>query len=357
MTDSRPLHTLSHNCLSIKRAYLLEVILPALQDVGEKNTPIEKCYHIGGRNLCIQFYSPALSESLTPALAHSEIQRPSKIDLTVHVWDSVSSHTPFASPLNNGEYSFDVATETRTVIDDDFMGVYTNAEETLTLYDRANKTAYFWIHDASAVPVWVCAAPFRTLLQWYLDEFNIHLLHGAVIGNNGKSALLTAKGGSGKSTTALAGLFSGMSYLGDDYVGIQASDKVIAHTLYSSAKVSPQYVQAFSRLKGHVWSQEGEKSVVFLASLFPSQIPSTCPLSAIVIPVIKHRERSVIIDASKTQAMMAIMPTTLLQLPLFSTNKIKILKKIIEQTPCYSIELSSDSAEAASTINDLLETL
>ena len=65
MTDSWPLHTLSNNCLSIKRAYLQEVILPALQNVAGKNTPTEKYYLIGGRNLCVRFYSPALSESLT----------------------------------------------------------------------------------------------------------------------------------------------------------------------------------------------------------------------------------------------------------------------------------------------------
>jgi len=355
MTDTEQVHTLTTNCLSIKKAYFDEVILPVFKQITEKIIPAEKYYRIAGRNICLRFYNDDLSENLKYALSHNEIDKPSRIDLTVHLWDTVSTHAQFTAPWINKNYFFTQSTETKNKATDNFMGVYLYGEETLTLYDRDRKTAYFWTHDAKLLPVWVSAAPIRTLLQWFLAETGVYLVHGAVIGCNGKAALITARGGSGKSTTALASVLSGMTYLGDDYVGIESTDTITAHSLYNSVKVSPSYVAKFLNLSPYVWNKEGEKSVLFLAPLFPQQVLKNSPLSAILIPVIKHHKKSVIVPATKAQAMLALMPTTLFQLPLVAANKIQILKKIIEKTPCYSIELSSDSDEVASAISGFLE--
>jgi len=64
-------------------------------------------------------------------------------------------------------------------------------------------------------------------------------MHGAAVSLNGKSILLTAKGGSGKSTTALSCFFAGMSYLGDDYVTVKSGDVITTHSIYSSTKLFP----------------------------------------------------------------------------------------------------------------------
>ena len=181
-----------------------------------------------------------------------------------------------------------------------------------------------------------------------LGERDIHLIHGAIVGEPDKTVLLTAKGGSGKSTTALACLRIGMSYLADDYGAIKRGDAPYAYSLYNSIKVAPYHGIDFD--PAHVWNIEGEKSVVFLSSLFPNQVVHSAPLKGIMIPKITHSETTKIVPATKAEAMLALLPTTLFQLPMAESDKMQLLSSIIAALPCYTVELGKDSLEAARTI-------
>jgi len=353
-------HIQTANYINIKKAYLEDIVLPVFNDIVRAVIPKEKYYRIAGKNICIKFYSEALIKHLSFALLHNEINEiiPAKmIDLTINVWDSVSTSRQFPSPWSNTGYMFDQKINTKNKLESGFMGVYLYGEETLTLYDIKNKTAYFWTNDADNLPYWVAAAPIRTLLHWFLSEINVHLLHGAAVAVGDKAILIAAKGGSGKSTMALSCLLLGMDYLADDYVGVELKDEIAVHSLYNSVKVVTSNISQFEALQKHVWNKEGEKSILFLSLLFPKKIKKSRSLKAIFIPQIKYSKKTVISSASKVQAMIALAPTTLFQLPLAETDKIETIKKIIMGTPCYFLEMSSDSKEAASVVSEFLEKL
>lgn len=357
MTSS---HVITNNHLRIKKKYFNEIVLPILNKVFEKIEPIKKTYVIAGKIICLKFYSMALLKKMSSALEHNEVSEVNPPDLTVCIWDSVSTRTHLILPWeNSSEYTYVQEVNTKIKNTDSFLGVYLNGEETLNLYNEQNNTAYFWIHDASNLPYWITAAPLRPILNWFLSKTGVHLIHGAVVGLNGKSVLLTAKGGSGKSTTALACLYAGMEYLGDDYITIKSGDIITAHSLFNSLKVFPQSLNIFPKLKEKIYYKdnvvaEDEKLIIFLSELFRKQMVKKSVLNAIFIPVIKNTKETRIIPATKIDTMLAMIPTTLLQLSLTESNKVTELKSIIERTPCYFLELGSDVREIPEVIKSFL---
>lgn len=353
-------HIILNKYTRIKQEYFKEIILPILGDVITKIEPIKKTYFIAGKNICLLFYSKILFEKMHKALIHNEKDFDDTPDLTICIWDSISTHTPLILPwINSLLYTYPQEVNTKTTNTDSFLGVYLNGEETLNLYDEKNNTAYFWINNADDLPFWVIAAPLRPIFNWFFSKNNTHLIHGAVVGLNGKSVLLTAKGGSGKSTTSLACLYAGMDYLGDDYVTIESGNTIMSHSLYNSLKVFPQSLDKFSGLREKVWNKnnidtENEKAIIFLSESFSKQITRTASLDAILIPVIKNTPKTKIVKASKLETMLAMIPTTLFQLSLTKSDKMVELKSIIEKTPCYFLELGYDLNEIPEVIKSFL---
>jgi len=337
-----PTHILTKNFLPLTRSYFDREVLPCLQATQESIQPTIKRYSIAGKNICIYFYGEKIAHVFSLALAHQQEATSPHNDLTIHTWDSMPTKKVITAPWDDIEFKKDQAHT-----DPAFFGVYVGGEESLNFYSPETKTGYFWTHDASRVPDWSLGAPFRTILHWFFTEQNVHLIHGAVVGHDDTSVLLTARSGSGKSTTSLACLLSGMEYLADDYVAITTSTtnkSPIAHSLYQTAKMTREGTKIFPELENIIWHKkygEGEKAVVFLSEHFPNQVKNFSPLSAIFIPRIIGGETT-IIPASKIEAMLAIAPTTLLQLPLAETNKVGAFRDILEEIPCYFINLGSD---------------
>ena len=359
--NNLPSHIVTNKHLRITKKYFNEEVLPVFNNIAGSFSPIRKTYEIAGKTICMNFYSKKLFEKMSKAFTHIEKDTVSSPGLTICIWDSVSTNTHLASPwVNDSEYTYPREVNAKTINPDSFLGIYLHGEETLNLYDEKNNTAYFWIYDADCLPYRLSASPLRSILNWFLSKEGVHLMHGAVVSLNGKSILLTAKGGTGKSTTALSCFFSGMSYLGDDYVTVKSGDVITAHSIFNSTKLfSQSFHDTFPTLKEKIWNESGtdkenEKVIVFLSELYPKQIIRTAPLHAIMIPVIKNVEETKIVPASKVQTMISMIPATLFQLSLTKSNKMAELKSIVERTPCYFLELGYDINGVAETIKSFL---
>jgi hypothetical protein len=346
--------------LRITKKYFNEIVLPAFNDLTSSISPVKKTYDIAGKTICLNFYSKKLLEKMSKAFIHCEKDTVSSPDLTIFIWDSVSTKTHLASPwLNQEEYTYPGEVNAKTVNLDSFLGIYLNGEETLNLYDEKNNTAYFWIYNADYLLYRISASPLRSILNWFLSKEGVHLMHGAVVGLNGKSILLAAKGGTGKSTTALSCFFAGMSYLGDDYIAVKCGDATTTHCIFNSTKLfSQSFHDTFPALKEKIWNKNGiekdEKAIVFLSELYPHQVIKTASLHAIMIPVIKNVKETKIVPASKVKTMISIIPYTLFQLSLTKSNKMAELRSIVERTPCYFLELGYDINGVAETIKSYL---
>ncbi|PKN53584.1 MAG: hypothetical protein CVU55_00220 [Deltaproteobacteria bacterium HGW-Deltaproteobacteria-13] len=359
--NSLPSHIVTNKHLRITKKYFQQEVSPVFNEIISSISPVKRTYDIAGKTICMNFYSEKLLGRMSRAFAHIEKDLPGSPDLTICLWDSVSTKTHLASPwVNDAEYTYPREVNARMINHDSFLGIYLHGEETLNLYDEKNNTAYFWIYDGDSLPYRLSASPLRSILNWFLSKEGVHLMHGAAVSLNGKSVLLTAKGGSGKSTTALSCFFSGMSYLGDDYVTVKSGDVITTHSIFSSTKLFPQsFHDTFPALKDKIWNENGtdkenEKVTVFLSELYPQQVVREAPLHAIMIPVIKNVEETKIVPASKVQTMVSLLPATLFQLSLTKSDKMAELRSIVEKTPCYFLELGYDLNRVADTIKSFL---
>lgn len=351
-------HTLSKNFLGITRSYADEVFLPTLAKVAQESTPIETRLLLAGKCLRFVFYTPTLAERMLPAFAHLK-ETTIEPDLTIHIWDSKETGVELTQPYYKREHMSELGEGTQVALQDGFYGVYFSGEESIQLYDQKSQNAYFWTQDASAIPGWVIGAPLRAILHWYLATVDIQLVHGAVIGIEDEAVLLTAKSGSGKSTTSLASILAGLTYLGDDYVAVSSGQDLIAHMVYNSAKCTTDTLEAlpaFIPLAKEIPSVDERKSIIYISQVFPHQTQNQAHLKAILVPTISSRNSDTKIEGiSKVETLLAMAPTTIFQLPYTSAGLITKLREIVQRSPCHRLMLGSDIPRTAEAIKNFLE--
>ncbi|MCH8209004.1 MAG: hypothetical protein IIA62_08170, partial [Nitrospinae bacterium] len=242
--------------------------------------------------------------------------------------------------------------------DNRFRASFQLGENTFSMIDLKSNTALFWARDASELPYWVTGAPLRTLLHWWLGSKGVQLVHGAAVGTEKGGALLTAKGGSGKSTVALACLQAGLNYFGDDYVAIGRDPDPLIHSLYSSGKLERDQIKNFPNLKPLISNPDKldeEKALIFLHQKYPNRLPKCVPLKAILIPRFSGEKCTRITEALPKDALLGMVPTTMFQLPLVDKCTFKNLKKFVETIPCYFLETGTDISLIPDVLIDFIE--
>ena len=186
-------------------------------------------FSIAGLVVRLRFGSPALRDSLTRALAH--LAQPSGVTsvepaLTVHLWDSATSGAPppptpavppserpyrdaklFADPeVTPTPAQLHAAGPLYYADDPPVRVAYYPALQALSILDRDASQAWHWVGDANDQPYWQEASPIRQILYWFLSGSGILHLHASSVGTPAGGVVAVGKGGSGKSTVALANL-------------------------------------------------------------------------------------------------------------------------------------------------------
>jgi hypothetical protein len=352
VTD-RTVYPFARNLIGLKRSYFDDVVRPVLAAVAAQCSSDTRTFAIAGKRIAFRFYSARLAERLSLAFAHHAVVDDGVPDLTISIWDSVASRVAMAMPWTRGDHCYDPFAEP-ALTRQSFIGAYVFGEPSLNLYDADAREAYFWLPDAQQIPGWVQAAPFRSILHWFFSPTGLHLVHGAVLSKAGRAVLVSAKGGSGKSTTALSCVAAGMDYLGDDYVGVTMGERPTAHCLYNSAKVGPEGLEAFpewARFVRDTPPGDNNKSVLYMAEAAPGRVSRAAPLTGILIPVPQKAERTYLAPASKMQAILALAPTTVFQLALSGGESVTPLRTLVESLPCHFLMLGPDRREVGGAVD------
>jgi len=299
---------------------------------------------IAGVTIRLSFAGEAMRERLLPALlaptSDSSIATP---DFTLQIWDGASSGIPIP-PLPWRADGLDgrgaIAEATNATIRTAFMV----GSSSLSMLDLERGRGFLRSRDAQALPWYERAAPFRTLLHWMLESRGRRLVHAAAVGTSDGGALLAGRGGSGKSTTAMLCVEQGFLYAGDDYVGFSLGDAPSAHAIYSSAKLSASSLQwlAFVAPAILVPPDGEEKAVALLAKVVPEQITAAMPLRAVIVPRVTGSNQLRRIRGG--EALRALAPTTLLQLPGGGAGAFAEVAELVRTLPCWSLELGDDRA-------------
>ncbi|MBI4317607.1 MAG: serine kinase [Chloroflexi bacterium] len=318
--------------------------------------PVDRFYIAAGDVLQLRLAGPALLPYLTPAIAHLATPPPLTPALQICAWDSDSTGLTLPTPpwpvddrVARGELPSFSNHRIRTA--------FQPVPSAVSMLDTGKALGIFWVQNGACIPYYDASAPFRTILHWWFHSRSRQLIHGAAVGAPTGGVLIAGKGGSGKSTTALACLSSPLLYVGDDYVLLSQKDSPRLHSLYNSAKLNADHVHRFPHLVPLISNPDkldAEKAVIFLQEHHPEKLLHSIPVRAIVLPKLSAHAETRLRPASPTASLLALAPSTIFQLPGAGQEVFQFLKNFVEQVPSYVLDLGSDLSRIPAVIEELL---
>ena len=179
------------------------------------------------------------------------------------------------------------------------------------------------------------------------------LIHAGAVGCRDKGVLLVGKGGSGKSTSALASMLKGWSYLSDDYCLLATEGLPRVFSLYNSAKLTADHLRNFPALGAAVSNPAelaDEKALIYIQTLMPDRMISEIPVHMILLPRVTGLPETRLRPASPSEALRALAPSSLFQLPGTGQSEFLVLGDFVKSVPCYHLELGTNLDAIPETI-------
>ncbi len=183
------------------------------------------------------------------------------------------------------------------------------------------------------------------------------LTHAAAIGTSKGGVLLIGKGGSGKSTTALSCINSGFFYVSDDYCLLTTDPVPYVYSLYNSAKLDADNIQKFPNLAPAISNTDhldSEKALFFLYEYCSEKMATGFPIRAILLPRVSGHPETKLTPASPAESLTALAPSTIFQLPGAGVAAFQIMVRLVQQIPCYTLELGTNLSRIPDVILCLL---
>jgi hypothetical protein len=326
-----------------------------------RGSEVRRSFRIAGVPVSLRFASPSLADAFSPALSHLVVPEGEPVDLSVCAWDSRS--TGVAMPPPPWEPEDYLARGDIRGWSSDVRAAYKLGVGTLSLFDPARSAAVFWVADSASLPDWERAAPFRTILGWFLRSRACELLHAGAVGERAGGVLLTGRGGRGKSTVALscAAAEGPLRYAGDDYVAVQLTPQPRVYSVYNSGKLDLAHARSLlPELAPLVTRQPGdaeEKGLLFVQQHLPERVVTDFALRALLLPAIGATAEPgtpVLQPVSPLQILQELAPTTLSQMPGTDQQTFRFLASLVSVLPCYQLALGSGLAAARDAIAGLL---
>jgi hypothetical protein len=298
----------------------------------------------------------ALDSALTRAFAHlrSRPRADGRSDLTVEAWDSASTGVPPPLPARH----------------DDLIGTgyFSDGPEGRALHrpgwgqldalDGAGTEGWHWVADAGRVPYWEIAAPLLPLLHWWSRAHGLQLVHGAAVGTDHGAVLLVGRGGSGKSTAAVACAAAGLRYLGDDYVIVDPGPALLVHSLFASAKLAPEHAARFPELAGPIWNSgrlDTEKAVTFLDERFPARLTASLPLRAVIRCRVSTSPVNGLRPASRADVLAGLAPSTIFQLAGGRPDALAGMARVVSALPTFALDVGGDPRRIPDVLSGFLD--
>jgi hypothetical protein len=306
---------------------------------------------------------------LLPAFAHLAASRESddfesEPALRIYCWDSASTATPMlASPWQRED--FGIRDRVRgDALDERWHVAYDVGRGTLSMFDVERRCGMCWTNDPRSLPTYELAAPLLRIWTWWLQSIGMRLVHGAAVGFPDGGVLLTARGGSGKSTTALNCLNSELRYAADDYCIVSGGVAPVVHSLFETGKLRAASSLHLTHLEPTAaqHSLEGAQSddVKRIFHLYPDwshKLIAGFPLRAILVPQVRAGAETSIERISAVQALRALAPSTLFQLGSSAAVDLRFLGDLVRAVPCFTLHLGSDLPRIPNVITALLREL
>jgi hypothetical protein len=335
------------------RQAFFDLVAERTREARHARGAVEHVLDIAGTTVRLRFAGDRLVPELLPALEHLRSAPGRPPDVTFDVWDSESTGVTMPPPPCPRSHFTDRG-DVWGFTSERHRLAFHWIECSVNLMDRQARSAVFWIQTADTLPYWTKASPLRTLFHWWMEMNGRQLLHAAAVGDRHGAVLITGKGGIGKSTTALACLTRGLSYIGDDYLVVGLDPEPTVYSLYSTAKLNPDQVARFPELAslastlGH---RGDEKAVLRLFPRLAAQIARVMPLRAMVTPRVTGQEATALAPVSPELLHRAAAFTTMSQLPYAGRYTHDFVGRLTEAVPGFELVLGRDLSGIARAIS------
>ena len=311
-----------------------------LQAEASAKNLIERCYSVGRQKIRLRFAGSALVPLITPALEHLRIQSVSDYDLTICLWDSASTGVPMAAaPWTQKDFL--ARGEIRGFSNEQFRTTFHLGSGIFNMLDLVSGEALFWIRDYRFVPYYESGSPLRAIFSAWMSTQGYQFAHAAAVGTPEGGVLIVGRGGSGKSTAALACLDEEeLIYVGDDYVLLGGDPEPYVYSLYNSAKLNADHAESFPHLLARANNKDklnSQKALIFLNQHYPQKMSSGFPLRAIVAPQISGLSQTTFQKSSAAAAIKALAPSTIFQIPDSGSETFQFLSRIVKGVPSYKL--------------------
>jgi len=344
-----------------------------MRSVPDMDAIEERRFVIGGRRLALRSADPAMLDALTRALGHLETLVDQPAQLTINLWHSADTDSAPPQPDILGEQApgaFFYWSDERARVgytlgtsgDARVLEVYKSVKTpTLSVLDAEAGEGWYWVQDRDLIPYWEMATPLRYLLDWWLRDEGLHMLHAGAVGADEGGLIIVGKSGSGKSTTTLSSLATELRYAGDDYVGVSIEPQPWVHGLYGSGKLMPDHVTRLPFLLPAI-SNPGqlatEKAVIFVREHWPTSMTSGFPLRAVVVPrLVPQLVEARVQRISAMAALAALAPSTVFQMHTRGKDSLTRMARLVSVVPSFALDLGSDIASISKTLSDLVSEL
>ena len=323
---------------------------------------VERHLGVAGRFVTMRFAGDTVAGILMPALEHvcvDHADADADAALTVSVFDSESTGAHMV-PAPWPRDAYGPKGEIAGFNDHRFRTVFQPGIDVLQTFDTLRSVGVYWTPSYRYIPWWEGSFPLRTTFHWWTSTTrSLQPMHAGAVGLADGGVLIAGAGGAGKSTTSLACLDGGLLYAGDDYVLVDV-DAPAVYSLYSTAKLVPDNLQRFPHLADLVSNAdalEEQKAIVFVYRYRPEQVSTGFPVRAIVLPRVTGRPGTVLAPARPRDALTAIAPTTLFQLPGASPDVFAKVSRLVRAVPCYWLDVGTDLDSIPRAVAGLLADL
>jgi len=333
------------------------VFLAAQEAAGS----IERTFTIAGYEVCLRFAGHALIPPTTTALAHLATDPSGSPDLRVCIWDSASTGVPMIPPAWSTD-AYGVQGLIQGFNTERFQTIVQMANNTLNMLDHHRALALYWVPNARHVTYYETISPLRTLLYWWMSRNARQLVHAGAVGTSDGGVLLPARGGSGKSTTALSCLEAGLLYAGDNNILLSTDERPTrAYSMYNSTALHgahlegrlPRFLPMIENLK----RLEHQKAFAFLYKRYPAQMTASLPVRAVLVPHVTGHRDTELSESSVGASLNALIPSTVFSSPGAGREAVETLSKLVKPLPHYTLKLGTDLGQIPRVISDLLRTI
>jgi hypothetical protein len=328
------------------------------QAVKKTRTVIERDFLIHGHRVRLQFAGAALVEPCTIALEHLAVEAGGALpELTICAWDSASTGV-LLPPCPWPPEQIGVGGMVKGAADDSIQAALQIEIAALSLFDPQRRLALFRVANASIFPAAERASPLKTILHWWLRKFDLTMIHCAAVGTAAGGALLVGHTGTGKSTSALACLSSGMRYVTDDRCLLALAPEPRALCIYNAAKLWPEQMRRFPHLMeaaGNQSNLEREKSLLFIQRFSPAQLAPELPIRVVLLARIAQHPETTLTSTTPIRVLRDLVPSTLIYQPGAARDETRAMAELVRRVPCQQINLGNELAHIPEVIAQAIE--